>query len=98
MIDFTIEQLDEVLVHDNLKNISLMPAWPEEFLRARAFEINGERYTIEWWSNICYLNVGGALIPFRYVVKQGTWPNGKKLNLQFYNDHQQVCCVIPLEE
>jgi hypothetical protein len=97
MIDFTIEQLDEVLVHDNIKNIPLMTARPEEFLRDRAFEIDGERYTIEWWTNICYLTVGEVLIPFRYVVKHGTWPNGKKLNLQFYNDQRQVCCVIPLE-
>lgn len=97
MTDFSIETLDKILTHPN---INVKPSIPRDahFDRFRYFTLDGTEYVIEWWVNICYLNIGGVIIPFNSVQQSGTWPNRAKLNLQFYDKQSNICCVIPLEK
>lgn len=90
----TLEELDKVLAHPNIKLQAKAEA-PGEFNRNRAFTLNGNEYVIEWWVNISYLYIGrDVTIPFDFVKQQGTWPIRSKLNLQFYDIEKRVCCVI----
>jgi hypothetical protein len=89
----TIEELDKVLSHPNIQ-VEAVPDTPGEFQRNRWFTLNGKRYCIEWWCNISYLHVGSMIVPFQRVKQAGTWPIMSKLNLQFYDSRDAVCCVI----
>jgi len=95
-IDFSIEDLKKVLDH---KNISMVEnKEPDEFFdREMRFVIDGECYKTVWWVNVSYLEIGVLLIPFRYVKQESTWPNNAKLNLQFYNDRNEIVCILPIE-
>ena len=92
-----IEELDKVLTHHA---IYLDPVVEKdgEFNRHRVFSALGEEYLIQWWVNIAYLFIGNVQIVFDSVRVQGTWPNGFKNNLQFYNAAGNVVCIIPIEE
>lgn len=89
-----IEDLDKVLTHPNIQ-MQPVTERPAEFNRDRVFTINGNEYHIEWWCNACYLHIGGVIVPFDSVRRSNTWPIMSKLNLQFYDRHGEVCCVIP---
>lgn len=90
----TIEELDNVLAHPNIQ-LAPITKKPGEFNRDRIFTLNGKEYHIEWWVNISYLYIGNVVVPFHRVRRANTWPIMSKRNLQFYDVHDQVCCVIP---
>ena len=100
---FTIENLDFVLSHASIDN-QPSPSPAEYFERSRYFKISGCVFHIDWWVNVPYLTTpNGVVVPFCSVkfcsVKvSNTWPNGSKLNLQFYNQHGDVCCILPIEQ
>lgn len=97
MDDFTIEDLDMALEHKNI--VVSTPVLPGEyaFNRTRLVFINGNEYRIAWWRNQCYLEHDDMIVLFKYVRQSGTWPNNKKVNLQFYDHHNAVCCVVGIE-
>lgn len=97
--NFSIEDLDKVLTH---KNITVSKYGDKDklviFRRHREVIINGVMYTISWYINDCYLKTKDLEIPFRKVRQTGTWPNGAKMNLQFYDKNEDVCCILRIEE
>lgn len=95
---FTIEDLDAVLEHKNILELERSALGNEMLDRVREFEINGMPYDITWYKNICYLVCGGLKVPFYKVRQSGTWPNNKKLNLQFEYIDGATCAIIELED
>ena len=94
-----IEELDNVLTHKNIENIESKRGLGEEyFKRKRRFVIAGEKYQITWYRNTSYLEHRNIIVRFDLVKQSGTWPNNKKMNLQFYNTNLETCCIIPLED
>lgn len=91
-----IDTLDEVLTHPNIE-VRSEAVGDETFERSRVFTVNGEEYRIEWWVNGCYLYAGDLITLFNWVRRSNTWPNRAKLNLQFYDQHDQVIAVLPIE-
>lgn len=95
-----IEELDKVL--SSYPTIEIIPAPesadPTEFLRDRYFKVNGEEYRIEWWVNICYLYIGeNVQICFKSIKVSDTWPNDAKMNLQFYDEKNNVCAILKID-
>jgi hypothetical protein len=97
MTPITIEKLDAVLKH---KNIEIIPnPNPEKYFdRNRFFKINGQNFKIVWFCNTSTLFFGDVLVRFVSVSQEKTWPNRAKMNLQFYDEHGDVCCVIKIED
>jgi len=97
----SIEDLDKVLMHPNIVQLRSGKFSEELFERQRSFQINQSgqvfNYVVEWYKNISYLYVGGVQVPFHTVVQSGTWPNRKKLNLQFYY-HGEVAAILGIED
>jgi len=92
-----IEHMANQLNYPTISVIQAMPSKPEEFNRNLHFNVGGEAYMIEWWANLAYLHHKDMIVPFEHVSRQGTWPNGAKMNLQFYLG-REVCCVIKIED
>jgi hypothetical protein len=89
-----LEDLEKVLTHPNIKLAPVVEK-PGELNRNRLFTLNGKEYHIEWWCNISYLHIGReVIVPFDTVKQCGTWPIASKLNLQFYDAQDRVCCII----
>ena len=86
------------LGHMNILNIEQAAVGDETFDRVRKFEIDGMPYDIIWYKNISYLVCGGLKVPFHKVYQSGTWPNDKKLNLQFEYCGGETCAIIELED
>jgi len=98
MPEFTIEQVDMVL---NYPTIEVMKsANPiESFERWRTFMVHGLKYQIEWYVNHSYLHSpGGVTVLFKSIQRKNTWPHRSKMNLQFYDDRGEVCCVLKIED
>lgn len=93
-----IEQLDRVLNHKNIKNLRKESFDHECLERVLRFIIDDQEYAIIWWYNVSYLNHNNITVPFVKVVQSGSWPNNKKLNLQFKDEHGDTCCIIGLED
>ena len=98
MKEFTIEDLDRSLSYPTIMVIPSKNKGPEHFERMRKFIVFGKEYTIEWWKNISYLFIDGVQIPFYGMQISNTWPNRSKMNLQFYDDRDEVCCVLKIED
>jgi len=92
-----IEDLDKVLSFSHITLIPTNPVPGETFNRLRKFKARNELYEIIWWNNGCCLKHKELIIPFAYVRKANTWPNGAKENLQFYNFHNEICCILPTQ-
>jgi len=88
----TIEQLDKVLDHP-LINLQASSLSSECFDRNRYFEVNGKKYRIEWFVNICYLICDELTVPFESVEQSNTWPNMSKMNLLFCRDGVPACIL-----
>lgn len=99
IMSFSIEDLDKALTH---KNIIVSTYGGKDtliiFKRYREIIINGVMYTIHWYMNECYLRTKTLTIPFRSVKQASTWPNGAKMNLQFYDKNSVICCILKIEE
>ena len=67
------------------------------FSRVYTFTVRGVKYTVECWSNLCYLNCGELAVVFDHFEFSGTWPNSFKKNLQFYFNGKTVA-ILPVEE
>ena len=93
---FTIEQLDMVLDYPTI-DVDPHDEDSGKFDRYRSFRVDGVSYKIKWFCNFCTLYCGDVEVLFRWVKRTGTWPNHAKLNLQFYDDRNSVCCVLPIE-
>lgn len=94
--------MDDILrvlaISENVKNVTMIDVDEYGFSRRVRFEIEGQIYVIERWANTCYLEVGNAKINFDKVRFEGTWPNCYKNNLQFYDDRNEVFCVIGVDK
>ncbi len=91
-----ISMIDNALSHKNITDIEEVGG--EYFKRIRKFKVKNKKYKIEWYHNQSYLYIEDVIIPFFRVKQQNTWPIGKKMNLQFYDERNEVCCVLPIEE
>jgi len=67
------------------------------FERNILFTVLGKNYEIEWWRNISYLFYDDLQIPFERVTRSNSWPNGAKMNLQFYSERGNVNCILKIE-
>lgn len=93
---FSLCDLDKALEHKNIK-VEKQPIG-DELNRVRRFALNGKSYKIIWYINTCYLEHNDILVKFKKVIQKNTWPNRSKMNLQFYNDNNDVCCIISIEK
>lgn len=82
----------------NITNVTMIDVDDYGFSRRVRFEVEGQVYVIERWANLCYLEAGNAKIIFDKVRFKGTWPNRYKNNLQFYDDRNEVVCVIGVDK
>ena len=97
----SIERIDKCLSYTTITVVS-----PKEihgrFNRTREFFIAGQeqKFRIEWWANISYLYLDdkGLQIPFRGIARTNTWPNNSLMNLQFYDEHSNVCAILRVAE
>ncbi len=97
MNSINIDRLDAVLKHKNICGPWRDAVGDERFERVRLFRIGEQEFKIRWFVNISYLTCGGLMVPFHTVEQSGTWPNNKKLNLQF-SYRGEVCAVLALED
>ena len=95
-MNFSLIGLDVALKHKKIK-VERRPTG-DGLNRIRKFRLNGESYKIIWYINTCYLEHDDILVKFKRVDQKNTWPNRSKMNLQFYNDNNDVCCVIRIEK
>jgi hypothetical protein len=68
-------------------------------LRTSTFTVclDGSKYQIEWWCNICYLTTScGISLPFHEFKFSGTWPNRAKTNIQLEYEGN-TCLIKPVE-
>jgi len=73
-----------------------------QFNRIIEFEINGQKYYIEWFINQCTLIIGdkksGARIPFRWMYQDTTFPLiGGNRSLGFSQDRTETTSILDLE-
>ena len=89
---FSIEELEKALSHPNIDIC-------KHYLNSFCFitEIYGNQYIINWHRNMSRLTHGDMDVMFFSVKQSATWPNNRKLNLQFYDNNNQIVCVIPIE-
>jgi len=102
-IDRLKQILESNISIENLKQPK--PKHDTDFVREFNFTIRSMDYKIMWWTNIMYLHIGEALIPFNHITINGNWPDGFKSHLVFntrppkdYLDHPTHVAIIPLEE
>ena len=95
---FSIENLDMVLNYPTITLNKTVAPEGSFFNRTREFEVNDILYRIEWWCNGSYLYCGNITVPFNSVCLKNTWPHNSKMNLQFYDADNQVCCVIKIDD
>ncbi len=91
----TLEELDQALNYPTL-TVAQAAMGDESFNRIRSFEINGQYFSVVWWTNRSYLHAGALTIPFETVKQSNTWPHASKMNLQFYDDNN-LCAILKLE-
>lgn len=96
MMSFSLLALDNALRHKKIK-IEKQPI-RNGLNRIRRFTLNGKSYKIIWYINTCYLEHNDILVKFKKIIQENTWPNHSKMNLQFYNDNNDVCCIISIEK
>jgi hypothetical protein len=96
----TIENLDKVLEHKNITNISYGKYGDEFIERIREFDVEGMHIKIIWFCNESNVELydGKIIIPFVDVEQSNTWPNRGKMNLQFYDSGGEVCLIIKIED
>jgi len=96
MSNFTIEDLDRILDYPTIEVATVIEE-PAKFIRVREFEVDGNKFSIEWWANLSYLKIDDTLIiPFDTAELTNTWPNRSKMNIQFqYKGH--TCVVLKVD-
>ena len=96
MTKFHFEELEVVMNHDkvNGKPINIDDYG---FSREFAFCIDGSDYEIRWFHNQSTLSSGFLDVMFHRVKVANTWPNRSKMNLQFYDDKNNVVAVLPID-
>ena len=92
---FSTKDLDKALNHKNI----LVSSYGDKncstgFKRHREVIINGTMYKISWFVVTCYLKTKDLTISFKYVKRVNGWLKGSKVNLQFYDESDKVCCVL----
>jgi hypothetical protein len=93
----TLEELDKALNYPTIKVESLDKG--NEFIeRWRKLTIDNEEYEIEWYCNVCYLHHGALKILFNTVILSNTWPHRSKMNLQFYDSNEEICCILLIDK
>lgn len=98
-MSFTLEDLDKALDHKNILVSAYGDIGVTVFVkRHREVIINSIRYTINWYKDQCYLNTGDLIIPFSFVKQNDTWPNYAKMNLRFYDEAGNTCCILKIED
>lgn len=93
---FSLYDLDKALRHKKIE-VEKLPI-TDGLYRLRRFRLNSKSYKITWYANTCYLEHNNVLVQFRKVVQKNTWPTNSKMNLQFYNDCNKICCIISIEK
>lgn len=73
--------------------------YPDEsgFCRDFEFEVRGQKYRINAWTNYSYLFCGEMFVIFDDVEFSGTWPNHFNNNLVFTR-RGNIVALIPVEE
>lgn len=100
---FNIEDLDKALKYKTIKEVKayateIYMRGDELFKRMRTFKIGKNTYRIEWYCNCSYLYCpGNVTVPFQRVKLLNTWPHRSKMNLQFYDSRDKVCCILKIE-
>jgi hypothetical protein len=96
----TLEELDAVLVHKNIKNFVPTQLGDEMINRIREFDIDDMHVKIIWYCNTSYVELynGRIIIPFDTVEQSNTWPNRGKMNLQFDDSEHETCLIIKIED
>lgn len=95
----TIDNLEKVLnSNKEIRNLTRYGLSTESFKRNFSFFIRDIKYRIEWWSNIGYLFIGEAEIPFQNICINTTWPENYRNFLEFLNNSNEMVVIIPLEK
>ena len=97
MSEFTLEVLDKILSYPTIKKLPT-PNPAKYFERFRYFSVGGYEYSIEWYRNIRYLSTpGNVLVRFEEAKLSNTWPHASKMNIQFYDEHGGICCILNID-
>ena len=92
-----VSTIDEILDYKTI-TVKKYSNAEEFFERNRIFEIGEHQYRIEWFINIRYLYCPGNItVPFINMKRINTWPHRSRMNLQFYDQDHNVCCVLIIE-
>ena len=94
----TIEQILKMLKSNKyIENVTYEKSSGEHFNRDITFVIRGVTYKIEWWINLCHLQIGEFDMLFDKLELDGCWPNRFKNNLNFLSNETTIA-IIPVEE
>jgi hypothetical protein len=96
MADFTFEQL-EILMTDDRINGKPINIDDYGFSRQFGFNVDGADYEIKWFRNQSTLTSGFLMVKFHHAEISNTWPNNSKMNIQFYDERNEVVAVLPIE-
>jgi len=93
-----IEEIDTLLDYPTITVKETKPDDGRYFNRNRVFIVNGKEYKIRWYINLSYLFYEDLTIPFVSMRRQNTWPHNSKMNLQFYDKNNEVCCILKIDD
>lgn len=98
MNKFTIEQLDKILSYPSIER-QPTPKPDKYFDRYRHFRVGNNEYHIAWFVNISYLHGQGEItIPFARAELSNTWPHSSKMNIQLYDEHNNICGILKIDD
>lgn len=94
-MNFTIEDLNKILEYKTIINTTKETS---DFNRNISFIVKDRAYIIEWYCNSSTLHIDDLSIPFHYAKLSNTWPHKSKMNIQFYDESGNVCCILKIDD